>query len=79
MTTITLELPEDIATKAKEAGLLTPKRLAGILGEVLLRQQAKEGAAIRKRYRLADVLDSFPSSEGCPPVDFGPPRGEEAW
>jgi hypothetical protein len=77
MTTITLELPEDIAVKAKEAGLLTPERLAGMLDDALLRQ--KEVVATQKRYRLADVLDSFPSSEECPLVDFGSPRGEEAW
>ena len=33
----------------------------------------------RKSYRLADVLDSFPSSEERPLVDFGPSKGEEAW
>ncbi|MCL1999979.1 MAG: hypothetical protein FWG74_00975 [Planctomycetes bacterium] len=40
MTTITLELPEDVAAKAREVGLLTPERLTGMLDEALLRQQA---------------------------------------
>ena len=59
MTTITLELPEDIAAKAKEAGLLTPERLAGMLDEALLRQRAGErflAAAERARRAEGPVM-----------------------
>ena len=42
---------------------------------VLLRKADSRG----KRYALADILNSFASSEECPAVDFGQPRGEEVW
>ena len=35
MTTITLELPEDLAAKAKEAGLLSPERSAELIDRLL--------------------------------------------
>ena len=33
----------------------------------------------KKRYALADILDSFPSSEAHPAIDFGTPKGDEIW
>lgn len=33
----------------------------------------------RKRYVLADILDSFATSAAHPEVDFGKPQGEEIW
>lgn len=49
--------------------------LAPAEGGLLLKKTARQG----KRYVLADILDSFASSSAHPEVDFGKPRGEEAW
>ena len=52
-------------------------------GDLLELTPVDEGLLIKKTtgkiYRLADILDSFPSSEVAPQVDFGSPRGEEIW
>ena len=40
MATITLELPDDITARAREVGLPTSRRLAGLLDEAISRQQA---------------------------------------
>jgi hypothetical protein len=39
MTTVTLELPEEVASQAREAGLLAPERLTAVL-EFELRHEA---------------------------------------
>ena len=41
MTTIEIELPDDTAKAAREAGLLTPQALEELLQEAIKRQQAK--------------------------------------
>jgi len=56
MTTITLELPEDVATKAKEAGLLTPEGLAGMVDDALIRLEAGE--------RILAAADRVSQAEG---------------
>jgi antitoxin component of MazEF toxin-antitoxin module len=52
-------------------------------GDVLELTPVDEGLLIKKTsgktYRLADILDSFASSEVASEVDFGEPRGEEVW
>jgi len=53
-------------------------------GDILELTPVDEGLLIKKAaakttYRLADILDSFASSEAAPPVDFGEPKGEEIW
>jgi len=52
-------------------------------GDILELTPVDEGLLIKKSpsraYRLADILDSFASSEDAPQVDFGEPRGEEIW
>lgn len=47
MTTIEIELPEDLARRAKEAGLLTPEAMQSMLRE-RLREQA--GEALREMW-----------------------------
>ena len=47
MTTIEIELPEDLARRAKEAGLLTPDAMESMLRE-RLRKQA--GEALREMW-----------------------------
>jgi len=52
-------------------------------GDVLELTPVDDGLLIKKTsaktYRLADILDSFASSEAVPQVDLGEPRGEEIW
>lgn len=52
-------------------------------GDVLDLTPVEEGLLIKKplgkRYRLADILDSFASSKTVSEVDFGVPKGEEVW
>jgi antitoxin component of MazEF toxin-antitoxin module len=49
--------------------------LAPADGGLLLKKALRKG----KRYALADILDSFPSSSAHPEEDFGKPQGEEVW
>ena len=48
-------------------------------GDVLELATVDEGLLIKKpagkAYKLADILDSFVSSEDCPAVDFGQAQG----
>lgn len=37
------------------------------------------GFPAKKQYALDDILDSFPTAEDYPEVDFGKPQGEEVW
>jgi len=53
MTTISLELPESIAVKAEEAGLLQAGRMAQILEQELRREAAKRFADYSRRFREA--------------------------
>ena len=52
-------------------------------GDVLELTPVDDGLLIKKTsskpYRLADILDSFASSEAVPVVDIGEPRGKEIW
>ncbi len=52
-------------------------------GDILELTPVDEGLLIKKplgkTYRLADILESFTSSERIPELDFGEPRGEEIW
>ncbi|MDR2945414.1 MAG: AbrB/MazE/SpoVT family DNA-binding domain-containing protein [Candidatus Adiutrix sp.] len=52
-------------------------------GDVLELTPVEGGLLIKKptakTYRLADILDSFATSEAAPEVDFGGPKGEEVW
>ena len=54
-------------------------------GDVLELTQSKNGLLVKKQrprdrhYALEDVLDSFAPAGTHPEVDFGGPRGEEAW
>jgi len=52
-------------------------------GDILELTPVDEGLLIRKTsgktYQLADILESFSSSETAPQVDYGEPRGEEIW
>ena len=70
MTTITLELPEDIAAKAREAGLLAPERLAGVLDEAILKKELRRMAferftAAGDRFRQAckEAGEPLPTEE----------------
>lgn len=68
-------------------GLCIPWGLATALGfhngDSLEAAHAEDGLLIRKKasktYRLADIIDSFPSSDVAGEVDFGRPKGAEVW
>jgi len=68
-------------------GIRIPRGLADSYnlqaGDVLELTPVDDGLLIKKTsgktYRLADILDSFASSETAPLVDLGEPRGEEIW
>ena len=55
----------------------------GQAGDILELTPVDEGLLIKKTsgktYQLADILESFSSSETAPQVDYGEPRGEEIW
>jgi antitoxin component of MazEF toxin-antitoxin module len=54
-------------------------------GDALKFSPTQDGLLIRKverrgkRYALADILDSFACAAEHPEVDFGGPKGKEAW
>lgn len=52
-------------------------------GDILELTPVDDGLLIKKPsikgYTLADILDSFPSSEAEPAVDFRDLKGDEAW
>ncbi len=60
MTTVKIELPEELARKAREAGLLVPEAIESMLREQL-RKQA--GAALR------DMWARMPSEELTPEIE----------
>ena len=69
-----LRIPTDMAEGVGlRAGDMLEMR-ASVDGLVFARERPA-----RKRYCFADILDSFPSVDDHPLVDFGPPQGEEAW
>jgi antitoxin MazE len=76
-----------ISAWGNSLGLRIPRGLADSYdlkaGDVLELTPVNEGLLIKKTsaktYRLADILDSFASSEAVPQVDIGGPRGEEIW
>lgn len=82
-----------VAIWGENLGFCIPKRMADSLdihvGDTLEVSPTGEGMLVKKTshtaspstklYRLADILDSFPSSSDHPEVDFGGPVGEEAW
>jgi len=57
MTTILLELPEDVATKAKDAGLLQTGRMAQILERELRREALGRMADYSRRFREAGGIE----------------------
>ncbi|MDR1920670.1 MAG: AbrB/MazE/SpoVT family DNA-binding domain-containing protein [Candidatus Adiutrix sp.] len=76
-----------ISAWGNSLGFRIPRGLADSFdiqaGDVLELTAVDEGLLIKKpsgkAYRLADILDSFPSSKVAPEIDFGPPKGDEAW
>ncbi|MCU7850534.1 MAG: hypothetical protein KZQ89_21690 [Candidatus Thiodiazotropha sp. (ex Lucinoma kastoroae)] len=49
MMTLTIDLPDNIARKAKDAGLLTPDALAQLLKETMRRQAGRHLLEVAKR------------------------------
>ncbi len=55
MTTLTIDLPDNIAQEAKDAGLLAPDALAQLLKEAMRRQAGHRLLDVAKRIQAADV------------------------
>ena len=55
MTTVTIDLPDNIAREAKDAGLLTPDALAQLLKEAVRRQTGYRLLEVAKRLQAADI------------------------
>jgi predicted proteasome-type protease len=55
MTTVKIELPEDLARKAEAAGLLTPEAIEQVLREALRRDAGKRLLEISKRMQAANI------------------------
>jgi len=55
MTTLTIDLPDDIAREAKDAGLLTADALAQLLEEAIRRQTGRRLLDVAKRIQAANV------------------------
>jgi hypothetical protein len=59
MTTLSIELPDNIAKQAEEAGLLTPDVLTQLLKDAMRRQAGNRLLEVAKRMQAA----------GIPPMD----------
>jgi len=55
MTTLTIDLPDNIAKQAKDAGLLTPETLAQLLKEAVRRQAGRRLLDAAKRIQAASI------------------------
>lgn len=55
MTTVQIELPEELARKAKEAGLLTPEALEQLIAEALRERRIERLFEIRKELQAAGI------------------------
>jgi len=55
MTTLTIDLPDNIAKQAKDAGLLTPETLAQLLKEAVRRQAGRRLLDAAKRIQAAGI------------------------
>lgn len=55
MTTLTIELPDNIAQEAKAAGLLTPEALAQLLKDAVRRQAGRRLLDVAKRIQAAGI------------------------
>jgi hypothetical protein len=55
MTTLTIDLPDNIAKEAKDAGLLMPEALTQLLQEALRRQAGQRLVEVAQRIHAADI------------------------
>ncbi len=55
MTTLTIDLPDNIAKEAKDAGLLTPEVLAQLLKDAMRRQAGRRLLDAAKRLQAAGI------------------------
>ena len=55
MTTLTIDLPENIAKEAKDAGLLAPDVLAQLLKEAMRRRAGRRLLGVSKRIQAVDI------------------------
>jgi len=55
MTTLTIDLPDNIAKEAKDAGLLTPETLAQLLKDAVRRQAGQRLLDVAKRIQAAGI------------------------
>jgi hypothetical protein len=55
MTTLTIDLPDNIAKEAKAAGLLTPEALAQLLKDAVRRQAGRRLLDVAQRIQAAGI------------------------
>lgn len=55
MTTLTIDLPDNIAKEAKDAGLLTPEALTQLIRDALRRQAGRQLLEVAKRIHATDI------------------------
>lgn len=55
MTTLTIDLPDNIAKEAKDAGLLTPETLAQLLKDAVRRQAGRRLLDVAKRLQTTGI------------------------
>ncbi len=55
MTTLTIDLPDNIAKQAQDAGLLTPEALAQLLKDAVRRQAGRRLLDTAKRIQAAGI------------------------
>ena len=55
MTTLTIDLPDNLAKEAKDAGLLTPEALAQLLKEAMRRQAGRRLLEVATRIQTAGI------------------------
>jgi len=55
MTTVQIELPEELARRAREAGLLAPESIERVLREALRREAFEELLSVAERVEAAGI------------------------
>jgi antitoxin component of MazEF toxin-antitoxin module len=77
--TLTVEIPEELASQAELAPGEPVEWVPNGSGSILLVKQSNSPANPRKRKTLEELLEGIPEGTRIPEYDWGPPRGVEVW
>jgi len=78
--TLTVEIPEELASKAELAPGEPVEWVPNGSGSIaLVKQSALTRSKLRKRMTLDELLQGIPDDAEMEKIDWGPPRGAEVW